>query len=331
VSLNHRAVVTPELLAIVRDSYGLPDISDPVDLGGSMNLNVRFGRWVIRVYCPWVSPERVAAIQRVRGALVDAGFPFARTLQTRAGEDYLMWDRRVVEVEGYIPGQKMRADDQLVRGMAVLGRIHTTLQSLTVSPAGRTAPTANNIEPWRLLAATRLTTDLLRADPETVGLADRADELAGRLVDAERAVTPVLPRQIVHGDFWDNNVLFRDDDIVVILDLDFMGERARIDDVALTLYYTNSTFGGDYTSRERLAFLRRIVDAYDSGLASPLSTVERSALPLAIARTALGLLCHLPDIDEPTALQRFVEEMRDDIGWAADVVDNRHRWHRAFA
>jgi Ser/Thr protein kinase RdoA (MazF antagonist) len=54
-----------------------------------------------------------------------------------------------------------------------------------------------------------------------------------------------LPRQLAHGDFWDNNVLFRSGRVVSVTDFDFMGVRPRIDDLALTLYHTNSTFSDD--------------------------------------------------------------------------------------
>lgn len=59
----------------------------------------------------------------------------------------------------------------------------------------------------------------------------------GWRASCSRPYVGVLPRQLVHGDFWDNNVRFRDLDIVAVLDLDFMEERPRIDDLALTLYY----------------------------------------------------------------------------------------------
>ena len=96
-----------------------------------------------------------------------------------------------------------------------------------------------------------------------------------------------LPRQLVHGDFWDNNVLFHKDRVVLVADLDFMGERLRIDDLALVLYYTNSTFWDDPLSDDRMRKLRGLVDAYDSGLTDHLTSAERAALPLALARTPL--------------------------------------------
>jgi Ser/Thr protein kinase RdoA (MazF antagonist) len=52
-----------------------------------------------------------------------------------------------------------------------------------------------------------------------------------------------LPHQLVHGDFWDNNVGFLGGRPVLVADFDFMGERARIDDLALTLWYARCDLG----------------------------------------------------------------------------------------
>ena len=70
---------------------------------------------------------------------------------------------------------------------------------------------------------------------------EAAEELA-QLVDAAERTAAPLPRQLVRGNLWDNNVFFRAGRPVLVTDLDFMGKRLRIDDLALTLYYTNSTF-----------------------------------------------------------------------------------------
>jgi Ser/Thr protein kinase RdoA (MazF antagonist) len=59
-----------------------------------------------------------------------------------------------------------------------------------------------------------------------------AEELAELVGQAEAGLVARLPRQLVHGDFWDNNVLFRHGRPVLVCDFDFMGERARIDDLA---------------------------------------------------------------------------------------------------
>jgi homoserine kinase type II len=136
---------------------------------------------------------------------------------------------------------------------------------------------------------------------------------------------------LVHGDYWDNNVLFRDGRVVLVTDLDFMGERARIDDFALTLYYTNSTFSDDPTSDDRIGKLRTLVDAYDTGLDEPLSGAERAALPLALARTPLAFITMIASVDSEAGARRLAAEMTGDISWALDIARDLDRWRSAFA
>src|SRR5207248_149039 len=239
----------------------------------------------------WVTAARLADIQRVRRHLAQGGVPCALPVPTRDGAEWVVVDGRLVEVERFVEHEAHMDSWQLLEvGLPVLGRIHTLLRGLLVSPDGRQAPAANHVAPQHALAWTRRGTRHIRAwdaSPAELWLADAAEELA-RLVDgAERAVSALVPRQLVHGDFWDNNVLFRAERVVLVTDFDFMGERARIDDLALTLYYTNSTFGEDPVSDERIGRLRRLVDAYDGGLEVPLTAVERAALPWALARQPL--------------------------------------------
>ena len=86
----------------------------------------------------------------------------------------------------------------------------------------------------------------------------------------------------------DANVLYRGHDIVLVHDFDHMGERARIDDVALTLYYMNSEPAPDLDMDRRRSLLRRLVDGYESGLEDRLTPAERFALPVALADSRCG-------------------------------------------
>lgn len=106
-----------------------------------------------------------------------------------------------------------------------------------------------------------------------------AEELARLVHEVEHQTVTNLPRQLGHGDFWGNNVLFHSDVVALVTDLDFMAERLRIDDLALTLFFANSTIGGDRLSGMRINQMRTLVDAYDSGLSDHLLVAERRALP----------------------------------------------------
>jgi homoserine kinase type II len=238
-----RAAPSPGLLEQLRERYGL-DISDEArDLGGSSSLNLQVATgnklYVARVYRPHATVGRLNAIQWVRRELAKGGVPCAEVIPTREGEPWTVIDGRLVEVEAFVAcDEKMDSWERLEQGLPWLGRIHSLLRGAPVNPEGRTPLFANHIEPFETLAGTLRGTGRVRAwgpTPDESGLIEAAEDLAQRVADAEREVVSSLPRQMVHGDFWDNNVFFRAGQVVLVADFDFMGERARIDDLALTL------------------------------------------------------------------------------------------------
>jgi Ser/Thr protein kinase RdoA (MazF antagonist) len=335
-----RATPCPRLYELLRDCYGLEGADEARDLGGSSNLNllVETGGvgYVARVYRPYVSASRLEAIQRVRRELARGGVPCAEAVPTRDGEPWAVIDGRLVEVERFVERDgDMDSWERLELGLPWLGRIHTLLRGVTVSPEGRTPLFANHIEPFDTLAWTLRGTRRVRGwgpSPGELRLIEAAEELAQRVADAELGVVSSVPRQLVHGDFWDNNVFFREGRVVCVADFDFMGERARIDDLALTLYFTNSTFSEDPVSDDRIGRLRRLVDAYDRGLDEPLTRVERAALPLAIARQPLWWIGRwLALLDDEEHARRGLAGMSRDVEWALQVIREAGRWQAAFA
>jgi len=336
--LTLRAKDTPTLRELLRAHYGIDSRAEARDLGGSSNLNLLVAdsdaRYVVRVYRPWVTAARLAAIQRARQALDQGGVSCPQPIPTRDGARWVSLDGRLVEVEGYVEHDAtMDSWERLALGLPVLGRVHTLLRPLRVGADGSEAPAANTVAAPEALAWTRRGTRRIRAwdpSPAEARLAAAAEELA-RLVDAaERAAGP-LPRQLVHGDFWDNNVFFRAGRPVLVTDLDFMGERPRIDDLALTLYYTNSTFADDQVSDGRVRRLRRLVDAYNSGLGAPLTEAERRALPLALARAPLCFIGMVAVTDTEQEGRQLAAAMMADVAWALTIARAPGRWQEAFA
>jgi Ser/Thr protein kinase RdoA (MazF antagonist) len=329
---------SPALFDALRDRYGIESSDGATDLGGSSNLNLLVAahaeRLVVRVYRPWVTAARLADLQLVRRQLARGGVPCAQPIGTREGDGWVVVDGRLVEVEPYVDhDEKMDSWERLEAGLPVLGQIHTLLRSLAVSPAGARAPAANHVEARDALAWTLRGTQYIRSwavSPAERRLADAAEELAHRVSAMERELAAHLPRQLVHGDFWDNNVFFRTGRVVLVADLDFMGERPRIDDLALTLYYTNSTFYEDPLSDDRLRRLRRLVDAYDRGLDDRLTTLERAALPLSLARTPLCFVGMIASLDTEQRARKLAAEMVGDVAWALAIARDPDRWQAAF-
>lgn len=332
-----RARYTPALLDLLRSHYGIDSLADVTDLGGSSNLNLLVtdhdARYVVRVYRPWVTAARLADIQRARRVLNRGGVPCPEPLPTKSGSGWTRIDGRLVEVEPYVAHDaKMDSWERLAVGLPFLGRSHTLLQSLAVSADGGNAPAANTIAASNALAWTLRGTQRIRAwgpSPGDVRLLAAAEELAHLVDAAERTIGP-LPQQPVHGDFWDNNVFFHAGRLVLVTDLDFMGLRPRIDDLALTLYYTNSTFAEDQVSDARARQLRRLVDAYDHGLRERLTATERMALPLALARAPLCFIGMVATTDSERQGRRLATEMVADVAWALTIARAPGRWQAAF-
>ncbi len=256
-----RAKPSPALFGVLRDCYGIDSAEGVTDLGGSSNLNLLVcvgpRQYVVRVYRPYVTSARLSDIHLVRRALARGGVPCSSVMGTREGEPWTQLGDRLVEVEDYVERDaKMDSWERLLAGLPLLGRIHTLLGHVKVSASGATPVFANHVEPqdalsWTMRAARRI--QAWNPSPAQMHLAQLAEELAQAVGDAEREVTPSLPRQLVHGDFWDNNVFFRDGRVVFVADFDFMGERARIDDLALTLYFASLSLGRKTSSPSALA------------------------------------------------------------------------------
>jgi Ser/Thr protein kinase RdoA (MazF antagonist) len=335
-----RARPSPELLAAFRDAYGIPCTDAPVDLGGSSSLNLLVGhadaRCVLRVYRPHVTATRLRDTQLVRGQLSAAGVPCPELLATRDGRPWAVFQGRLLELERYVEHDAgMDSWERLEAGMRVLGRMHAALRDVAVSGDGKTPMFANHIEALDALDGTLRGTRRIRdwrPSSDELLLAEAAEALAQLVSSAERRFIAQLRRQLVHGDFWDNNVLFRDGRVALVTDFDFMGERARIDDLALTLYFTCMRYLEEPVSDEQLRRLRRLVDTYDADLDDPLSSTERIALPLAIARQPLwSIAVWVALLDDEAAARRHARVTLPEVQWALGVVREIGRWQAAFA
>jgi len=223
--------------------------------------------------------------------------------------------------------------DRVESGLSLLGRIHDCLQALEVSDAAKFPMFANHISSLDALDQTFRGTRRIRGwnpSSDELQLADDTEELARRVTNGERFAEQ-LSRQLVHGDFWDNNVLFRDGEIVLVTDFEFMGERTRIDDLALTLYFMCVESFDDPISDDQLQRVRRLVEAYEAGSDTPLSATERTSLPLAIARQPLWSIGGwVASLDDEKAARQHAASMGSEVAWALALVRELPRWRAAL-
>jgi Ser/Thr protein kinase RdoA (MazF antagonist) len=335
-----RPRLTPGLLRALEDHYELPKAARPVDLGGSSSLNLLLAddrdQRLVRVYRSHVTTGRLSAVHHVRRVLSAAGVPTAGIIETRGGEQWVSCEGHLVEAERYVEHDAaMNNWARLAAGMSLLGRIHSLLDGLPVGLGGRRPLFANYIDPAEALPATRRGAQRIRSwnpSPGEMAIAGSAERLAEQLAGAEMELAPHLPRQLAHGDFWDNNICFRAGRVVLVADFDFMGERARIDDLALTLYFALSDLAKGNLSAETLRRVTGLITRYDQNLDVHLSAQERAALPLAIARQPLWSIGGwVACLDHDDAARAHAVATGPALVTAHKVVAELDRWQDAFA
>src|SRR5690606_34640086 len=114
----------------------------------------------------------------------------------------------------------MNSWNYLMNGLPRLGLIHSILQNIESSASRETPPVANYNDQENVMNMTWRGTNRIRRwnqSSENTKLADAAELLAQSIITTD---IPLLPKQIVHGDYWDNNVFFKDERIVLVNDFD---------------------------------------------------------------------------------------------------------------
>jgi homoserine kinase type II len=164
-------------------------------------------------------------------------------------------------------------------------------------------------------------------------LSEFADQVVRHVDVVTAAEEPLRDQQlcqVVHGDFWDNNVLFADGLLVAVLDFDFMAERPRVDDLALAMWFFLLEPAKGLPGEVERAQLRAFVDAYDDAAAVSLSPEERTALPLAIARQpAWSVGRWVVELDEDDAV-RHARDAAAELPVAQAIIEDLPLWQRAL-
>lgn len=128
----------------------------------------------------------------------------------------------------------------------------------------------------------------------------------------------------------DNNVLFRDGDVVLVADLEFMGNRRRIEDLALTLYFAGYELA-EPTAPAAMEALAGLVGSHDAGSGTPLSTGEKAALPVALARQPLwSIAVWTARLDDERAARRHIRGHLAAVERGLDMLRSIEAWRDAF-
>jgi Ser/Thr protein kinase RdoA (MazF antagonist) len=331
--------LTERLLAEIGDRYGLGRPERWRALGGSSTTNIRLdvsgGRSLVaRIHGRGTTAARLAAIQSARHAAAAAEVPVVVPIATPDGREHVVLaDGRLAEVEPHVAhDDRMNRMPLLERGFGVLGRLHDALGAADLPAEASVAPHANHLSCQESVAASQCGRRRIRnwREPDLTEFADRAVRHLEAVARLEEPLQAAQRTQVVHGDFWDNNVLFQGDRLVAVIDFDFMAARPRIDDLALSAYFVLLEPPIRLPSADDRRTIAAMVRAYDHGTGHPLSPGERAALPLAIARQpAWSIGRHVVELDDERARAHARAAMAE-LPVAEAVLADLPKWQDAL-
>jgi homoserine kinase type II len=206
------------------------------------------GRYILKRHRPDLyKPERAKDTRIILGQhdlikwLREAGFPAPAIVPTAGGETLLILNGELYEIQDYIEGDPYdhNRSAHLEAAAITLGRYHASVQGFApraLCAWGELYSPANASAPLRLVSTHLHEACQLDEAPGLLSvieqLRSRADGLAARF-----ARHGTLPRLVIHGDYHAGNLLFRDDQIVGVVDYDSANWQPRVVEVAEALIY----------------------------------------------------------------------------------------------
>jgi 4-aminobutyrate aminotransferase-like enzyme/Ser/Thr protein kinase RdoA (MazF antagonist)/murein DD-endopeptidase MepM/ murein hydrolase activator NlpD len=233
-----------EVVRLVRDAYALGESLAVEPLPGDRDSNWKvlvdgrpFG--VLKVFSPLASRAWIELEERVLGAAAAAGLPVPRVVPAADQRTVLAWEgtfaRMVTWLEGRPLGDTNPVRPAHARALGhVLGRLGRTLRPLDTTGA----PDAFA---WDMMHADTTVGERMTALTAHPHLPEAGLTLVQEVLDHFVAqVKPVLaglPRQLIHNDANDWNVLVQDDAISGLLDFGDVVAAPRVIDVAVAAAY----------------------------------------------------------------------------------------------
>jgi Ser/Thr protein kinase RdoA (MazF antagonist) len=220
---------------------GDPCSARPVERGfvnEDWKIETTSGSYFLKHYHPDLCrPDIIRAQHTLVAHLRRAGFPAPATIPTTDGDTLLISGGEFYEVQEYIIGAFYDHDQpgHLREAALTLGQYHTKVAGFTpqalhdlgelYSPIILRANLSNLAGTWEL-----------DHDP---GLGQIVRQLEVHVDDlvARFASHNTLPRLVIHGDYYADNLLFKDNCIVGVVDYDKARWQPRVVELAETLIY----------------------------------------------------------------------------------------------
>ncbi|HWI63347.1 MAG TPA: homoserine kinase [Symbiobacteriaceae bacterium] len=191
------------------------------------------GKYVLRVYKEAGYLPRILQEHRVAVWLQQAGLSFAvpAPIPTAGGETLANVDGRHVALIPFLPGVHPTPDNlpQVEAAGAALGELVTVLSRMEPRVAG------TDIPQYRDLAADVDPLTITEWAPMEPDWRPRIRQVVESVLEKAPVLYDRLPRQVIHGDFTDGNILLEGNRVTGIFDFEFATCDLRAMDYAVMI------------------------------------------------------------------------------------------------
>lgn len=225
------------------------------------------------------------AVQR---RLAEHRFPVAGLIETIDGETLVEHGGRIYELFKFIQGKRFdKSNPAAAESGRVLAHFHDILREFPNEPE---ANHSFHLRRSFVQKMERVIESLSKQEtPEYLeGMHKTVSFLQSQYESAHQKVSSVdfssLPTSIVHSDWHPGNMLYKDGDIIAVIDFDSLRVSPRITDIANGALQFSMRMGDaeqvdDWPDSFRGHTIQSLVQSYDQFTKLPLMASERSILP----------------------------------------------------
>jgi homoserine kinase type II len=232
--------------------------------------------------------ERVNFSHKIQKKLSDHGFPVAGLVETVDGNTLVEIDGRIYELFHFINGHRFdKSKPEAAESGRVLAHCHDLLREFSEEESV-TKTSFHQIENTNQVLSEILEVISKHEDVSKLdGMDETIEYITSQFESAKKTTESVgfdsLPTSVVHGDWHPGNMLYRDGEIVAVIDFDSLRVAQRITDISNGVLQFSMRMGVDDVKNWPDSFrghtIRSMVQSYNAFTTAPLFPSELSIVP----------------------------------------------------
>ena len=283
-------------LAIVLSRFEIGTIDRILDYrGGSRQspkliVNTSLGRFLLKRRALGKDAlEQVVIAHSVQEQLAGHRFPVAGLIHTIDGETIVEHEGRVYELFKYIQGSRFdKTNPQAAEAGRVLAHFHDLLRTYPKDPSMQRRTYHVGSRVYEVLDELKGILQSQESESQLSGLDQTIEYLTHAYQQTYDAVERVelnsLPQCVVHGDWHPGNMLYKDDEIIAVIDFDSIRYSPRITDIANGALQFSMRMGElekieSWGEGFRGRTIRTMVQSYNQFTQHPLLASELAIVP----------------------------------------------------